>query len=778
MKVFCSKDASIINKLNNKRGSSMPVVLMVMLVVMIVGGAVAYATVQLFSIVRKEEHNQMTYIAAESAIERCISNLDQYLPQEGFATDRGILFSSEEQFINDIVSKLNEGDSEIITNYIIPVYADASMNEASVKISFSWYGKEHNKYERIGNKLKFSLEIASTAEMENGMFKSYGRKAVAVKEYEVWIYKPFILNGAVYTLGDLAAIGNGVSTIRGDVYVFGTGLDKPNRMEQYYMGGICAMENAVLHIQEGSAYTRNLLRVGTFDEEESGEKCAIVVDKDVVAEGIQAFGYDDSIVVIRDAYTFDDIEMNGANSYIAINGDYYGLNNGDGFFHDTSSAVLNTAPRYGGNEYAKSRIVINGSTFVNGSAFVMEVDENRLGHQLENVALAWRNNRPVYLTRHYNDTQVYMNDLKENGGNGFSVLIGVDWEHDNDLAGNWEKWKDWISEIRSKATGFSNAITSFPDKIEGLCFNAMAANNKVYIAGESDFIIPESLECEIGNDVEGLSPNLLQKYKKESWNESTDRDLGIPKGLETMMSFLESHVQVFARKDYPARQTEEIRNESGEITGERIPDISYKYNLGMLNPGNLDSTTEFLRIRDELDKIDPGLWECVIKFRNDDVEDSDSLNLADYFKEKDLDFNKYYLIINLDPDRELIFDNIEDEEGGDGEEDIKLNGIIFTMGKVTIKGNATVNGAVIAAGRGYDPAGKVAGSAADFDDSGVPRLPRIVERTNIENFKNLDYAALILDKGNVYFPGRDALLDSFREENDGVEFSQILKGIF
>ena len=76
----------------NSRGSSMPIVMLVMLVVLIIGGAVAYAAVQMFTIARNEEHNQMTYIAAESAIERTISNLDRYLTKEEFATDRSITF--------------------------------------------------------------------------------------------------------------------------------------------------------------------------------------------------------------------------------------------------------------------------------------------------------------------------------------------------------------------------------------------------------------------------------------------------------------------------------------------------------------------------------------------------------------------------------------------------------------------------------------------------------------------------------------------------------------
>jgi len=745
-KIFMLK-AAVINKLKSKSGSSIPTALFVMLVVMLIGGAVAYSAIRMFTIVRNEEHNQMTYIAAESALERSISNLDLYLPAEDFAANRGIIFINEEQFINEIIEKLNEGDSEIKNSFRIPAYADSSMNEAEVKMFFAWSGT----YERIGNILKFPLEITAEAQMENGIFKSYGRKAVAVKEYEVWIYKPFLLNGAVYTLGDLVARGSGLSTINGDVYVFGTGLDRPNRMDQYNMGGICAAENATLHIREGSAYTRNLLRAGTFDET-PGNSCAIIVDRDVVAEGIQAFGYDDSIVIIRDAYTFDDIEMNGANSFIAVKGNYFGLSFGDQYFHDTSSAILNVAPRYSGgfdNDFTRSRIVVNGYAFVNGSVFVVEVESGKAVYQLEDVALVWRDNRPAYLTREFGNTRQYIEDLKENGGNGFSVIIGdVGWTQNGNLTGDWTTWKDWINEIRSKVTGWSNSLPVIPSKITGLCHKAMAANNRIYFA-EGDIEIPGSVICEIGNSVEGLDPTFLNGYIKPDWIEYTDRNFGMPRGLEILMSYLKGHVQVFARKDYPATQ-------DGEI--------SYRFSPGMPVPGNTETTTEFLRIRKALDQIETTVWDCVIKFGEE--SDDTPVDLVQYIEDEYSDLSDYFLIINLNPDKDLVINRDT------------VNGIIFTMGKVRIENDATLNGAVIAAGRGYDPTYKVKGSAAEFYNDVIPRLPIITGNTNIDNFRNWDYAALVLNSGNVFFPGRDALFDSFTEEKNGRKFSDILREIF
>jgi len=755
--------------IKNSRGSSMPIVMVITLVVLIVGSAVAYAAVQMFAIVRNEEHNQMAYIAAESAIERTVSNLDRYLTKEEFATDRGITFSNEVQFINDIIQKLNAGDPQISNSYNIPVYADSSMNGADATVSFSWDG---STYTRTGNKLKFMLQVTASASMENGIFRSYERKAVAVKEYEVWIYNPFILNGAVYTLGDLVVKGSGTSTITDDVYVFGTGLDKPNRMDQYNMGGVCVVDEAVLHIEKGSIYTRNLLRVGTFDETGS-DKCAVVVDHDVVAQGIQAFGVNDDIVIIRDAYTFDDIEMNGAKSYIAINGNYFGMNLGDGSFHDTSSAVINTSPRYAGpsvNDFTQSRIVINGYTFVNGSTFRM--DGGTVGHKLENVALAWEGSEPVYIAENCTNTVDYINILTSTSHgerNGFSVLLGnVNWTNNADLESDWQTWSAWISEIRGRASGRTNILPSIPSKIKGFCHYAMAANNKLYPANEDNIEIPASVVCRVADDVDGLSDRPLEPYTHDNWYDNTNISIGIPKGLQNMLSFLESHVHVFARKEYPE-----------EVTGE----INYLFNSGMIQTG-FGSTTEFLRIRDQLDDIDETVWNCVVKFDDDGTDaPMPPVDLVNHLIDNYTDPTKYFLIINLDPDRELVI-KPDPVTGTD-----TVNGIIFTMGRVSVRNGATVNGSIIAAGRGYDPVSKVKGSAAgsyDYDhdgDAGTPtikmaRLPRIAGNTNVINFESWDYAALIIERGNIHFPGRSALFAQFDEVYNGRSFGDILEDIF
>lgn len=748
--------------LSNSRGNSMPLVMMVALVIMIIGGAVAYAAVQVFVAVRGEVHSQMTYFAAESALERSMCSLDSHITKENYAASKGIVFADAVSFITDVIDSLN---NNITTNTIlqtteVEVYNDSSVNKAEVNIKYSWNGE----YESIGlKKLKFPITITATAQMDNGILKSYGKQAVATREYEVWISDRFRLNGAAYTIGDLLATTTSSSTaesvIKGDIYVFGTGLDKAKRMEQYYNGGVCAINKAILKIEEGSVYTRNLVRAGTFDESDDvgnpAPNCAIIVDNDIVAQGIQIFGSNDSIVVKRDAYTFDDVELSGSNSFIAINGNYYGVNPGDGVFHDTSSAVINGAPRYynGFNDgYLKSRIVINGDVFINGATFrIADVSTGLAGHKMEEVSLAWIGDDLVYNTEGIDvnaPTNDYLDALKNNSSliNGYSVILQHNWSNDgvdsNGQLVNFSNWEAWISEIRDATDIRDNSIANFPDKIKGFCNNAMAANERIYFIHRtkidlSEVIKPASFSCRVSEDINNLENDFFDSFSNGSWN---DWDVyagnsGMPAALKKLMGILEDHVQVFARKKYDKTGLSDL--------------IDYSYIPG------LNNKTEFNLVSDHLRDNVSGTpaANCILRY-----EESDTASIADVVQDlknalPSID-DKYFLVMNFNPDKVL---HIKD----------KMNGIVFSRGKVVIEKDGMVNGAVIAAGRGYDPSAAVKGSAADvyLDSNNITqtRLPKFdvtdSPDANRAKFNNWNYAALVFENGGqITFPGRIDLL--------------------
>ena len=782
--------------IRSTKGNALPLVLMLVMVVMLIGGAVAYSTMQMYNITRDGYHDQLAYIAAENVLEKSMANLQKVITVAGYPGSRGVYFSGNvDDFLNNLVTAIN-ADAAIQRSYTVKVHD--TLNEAEVSVDFQRFGQN---YEYTGSMISFWMQIEATADMVDESYSSYGKKAVAVKKFDIPVYTRFTLNGAIYTLGDLLItsgkpIATDVSTIHGDVFVFGTGLDKTNRMQQYYTGGVCSTRDSILHV-EGSIFTRNLVRAGTFDDSDpdpvtGGNSSNIIVDGDVVAQGIQVFGTNDNIVVIGDAFTFDDVEMNGADSIIAINGNYFGLNPGDGSRHDTSSAMVNMAPVYGtAQQYQESRIVVNGNIFANGVTFRVDNSsgENVAGHKMESVSMTWRDKdgsgyKPLQIAESIgpNDQAGYDYALMESTEekNGFSVLWKVDWEYDDSTGGikdDWALWKDWLEEIRDVADFQSNTGFLPPDPLEvqGYCHYGVAANNTFYRMDKSD--MDDSQIKGAGpfdiNVVEKV-PGLGEDYKgmldldHSNWSVYTDSwgDHGISGAMKKLMGHLEALVHVFSQKKV-------------------MDDGSYEYTNHKVGTSTL---TEFNRLKSLLADTtlfpnDP-LNRCVVRYdvgdattsylnqelemldmNNDDVPpvgDPDALPDGDTTDDY-LDY--YFLVVNLDPDNTVIITD-------------KFNGIIFSMGKVILEQGAEVHGAIIAAGRGFDDDDEgtgVKGSAADVDGDKT-RLPRVVigespgDLDTVSNFTNWDYAAIEINNGgDIYYPGGEPLLSKLKE-NINVEF--------
>ena len=760
--------------ITNTAGNSIPLVLLIALIVMIIGGAVAYGTVQVFSAVKGEAHSQRAYFAAESALERSMCCLDTHITKESYATSKGIIYSGDDDaFITAIIGSLNSNDpgNNIYRAFNdISVYTNDSMNKPEVTIAYSYKGG----IKKLGlKKIVIPITITATARMENGLFKSYGKKSVATREYEVWIDNGFKLNGAVYTLGDLLAkttIPNpSESEIEGNIYVFGTGLENARVMQQHYNGGVCVTDKAVLKVTDGNIYTRNLVRAGLFSEGATSESCAIVVDKDIVAQGIQVFGSNDSIVVNRDTYTFDDVELIGVNSYIAINGNYYGLNPGEGKRHDTSSAIINAAPRFTNGEY--SRIVVNGDVFVNGTTFrIKDTSTGEVGHKMEDVSHAWIDDETVYAAKGIaagDDIDVYKQAIEDarsnNTINGFSVILQNSWIYN----GNITNWEAWITEIKAAAiNGRTNINLSVPSKVSGFCNYAMAANDRIYMMDRTDrnsseIKRPTSFSNNIGDDDHGiaaLKDYFSNDYVNDHWTNddsgwtvyaSENGSNSMTEAMTNMMGILQEHVEVFAKKEYVPTPTPEPTPPPPTPTPTPTPD---KIKYSFVESGG---TTLFMKLSNYLDdNVTDTKAENFLKYNSGgNIDPVDVIGkLEEKYTEYDI-ANKYFIILNFDANREL---HISD----------KMNGIIFSHGKVVIKQGGEINGAVLAAGRGYDPTTKVGGSAAEFYQKTVgsqtidiPRLPKVVLSENEGTFKNWEYAALVFENGGkIKFPGRDELL--------------------
>lgn len=793
----------------DRRGSSLPMVMLIALVVIIIGGAVAYSTIQLFSIIRGETHNQYTYIAAESAIERSFCNLDATITKPSFAANRSIVYTNKDSFAGEIITCLNSvlATDVIKKSFDVGVYGNSAIDKANVALSFSINGTVSDN----GNTVTIPLKVTSTAQMETGLFKAYGKKVVATRSFNV--YKPFDfeLKGAVYTLGDLVARGNEKSVIKGDVYTFGTGLDELKRMQQYYNGGICAVDSATLHIHDGSAYTASLVRAGIFNEPVSGSHSStIIVDEDVVAQGIQVFGNDDAVVVLRDAYTFDDIEMNGANSIIAINRNYFGLNYGDDTRHDTSSGILNVAPLYGNgfqNQYMKSRIVINKHVLINGTSFrITDPLTGQASHKIENVGYAFESPftfpiYPIYVnapeTYTHEEYETYLR-LRKANAKGFSVLINANWGSSepeiakaNDplqvLPEDKEQFlvqeaNNWVSAIRASiGSDYASNSLTFND-ITGYCSFAMAANDRLYTvnllnesASDNDIKrIPspasdDSIKCGLIGDVKGITDaNFWDNYRPASWlayTSASASDSGIPTGLNELMSKLKSHVSILASKTYKDYDLSDPNNDVISYSLTYGPDGPLMSGIGTYLDSEISAANQYvLRYNNSMNP------DVITELRNKYDDPANGVSYTDFF----------VLVLNLDPSIDLVIN-------------ADMKGIVFTLGKLTIESSdsteTTLTGAVLAAGRGYNPSNpKILQGSAAHEIAGESKLPRVNytpnngdANNNCELFNNWGYAALELRGANIQFPGRDELLDEFFNQDptgDGLDMFEVLDAVF
>ncbi|NLO41077.1 MAG: hypothetical protein GX115_16615 [Ruminiclostridium sp.] len=805
--------------IRSTKGNALPLVLMLVMVVMLVGGSVAYSTMQMYNITRDGYHDQLAYIAAENALEKSIGNLQLTLAVPGYPGNKGVFFTGNvNNFLNSLVNKINSVD-DIQRSYTIKVHDN--LNEASVSVNFQRYGPE---YTYTANTLTFKLQIEATADMVDDTYSSYSKKAVAVREFSIPLYRAFTLNGAVYSLGDLRVtsgyplvsdyeqdtLPENYSTIEGDVYVFGTGLDKANRMQQYYTGGVCGTANSVLHVK-GSIFTQNLVRAGRFDDLDGGTS-SIIVDEDILAQSIQVFGTNDNIVVIGDAYTFDDVEMNGPNSAIAINGNYFGLNPGDGFFHDSSSAIMNMAPMYVYSEdYLESRIAVNGNIFATGLTFRVEGGE--AGHKMESVSMTWRYDadsgkyKPLHIYENIpakdlvnpDQPQIKYNNalfdpLEDN--NGFSVLWKLNWDYDNTNAftpARWDLWDNWVQEISNTADYASNNLTGklpAASELQGFCHYGIAANNDFYAFDKDDETISKvkrasTVAIPIVNKIIDYEDVDTLDFSTTPWTRYTDwKDTGgsFSNNMMKLMGDLKPLVNVFAQKeintgdgayDYQyisaTSQTEfnRIMNLVGDTA--KFPHDPFDRCIVRYGDDGDEGTVDgdiIIDLNDELDAFD---------MNNDDIpvppEPYGDLVPTD-------DYQSYhFLVVNMDPDREI---HITDD----------FYGIIFSKGKVVIEKDGAVHGAIIAAGKGYDDSARVAGSSADVyytmeDDPDDPddtptmikktRLPRVVisddpDIDTVDNFRSWDYVGVEIENGgDIFYPGNVELLTALKN-NINVDY--------
>lgn len=793
---------SIQNKVKNQKGSVMLTVIVVLAILVIIGIALLDSSTLGFKLIKHDEKSEIAYSAAQSAIEECFAFIDNYCAMQ--SNTNGIEFNNEEEFAEHLInwriipalkadtfSKYGIEAEKVI--YKIGLSSNAS-DEATVEIPESEI-KYLSWKEFPGDNSKIIITIGITAKADYaGAGDKVSNKAVfSKKEVVIFIPKGFKLNAAIYTIGDLM-IDDINAQVTGDVVAFGTAPQYAQQIEQYYYGGIYAKNSGHLSVA-GNAYSRGLIRTGDYFNSME-DPSSIYIYKDAISNGIHIFGKGQKIVVGRNAYTFDDLEMNGEDSIIAINGSYLGLTNDKGAVaHDQSSAIVNSAIVHHSASDAsmKSRIVINEDIIVNGGTFKVDPDTGDVSPplvQIEDASVVASDSISSPMYKEYMDEPEYGNDdfmtyhewlyKKRNYATGFANLLQC-WNRQSfsdDIS--IKTWTDLIDNARGVGINNSGYFDTGIDtsSISGFCHYELGANGRVY------FMDPKSYNS-ADNTIEIDS---LKFINTGFTIDNVDKDAGYWNGFWNGLPGPSNWRELAAADETIADKLKEIKNfllPLTEIFSLRSYDYADKKIKNTLRGASNGSSSEnlFLDIKDKLiakypsgnPDIDKYIFEFSGEAGNQIIDINTKLTERIVSNPELSISDNYFLFINPDPSIVLKING-------------KVNGIIFSLGRVEIENGAEVTGAIIAAGNGYTSDGNYVltdKSSADQHTDSVSGevsyyLPQILEEgENLDKLEDGSYSGVYFRKAagvltapaTVVFPGRESLLLQFK--NEGINLGTI-----
>lgn len=774
-------------------------VIVILAILVVLGVALIDSSTKGFGISKHEETADMAYNAAESAIEKCFAYIDFYCSDQ--SNTKGIDFDSEEDFAKKVILKIKPS----LMGYTSPKYGTAAdrivykiglSNSESDKATVEINDIRYLGWEEIpGDKDRINVTIGVTAISDfNRVGDSTVNKEIFSKrKFAMYIPRGFELKAAVYSIGDLM-VENINAQVEGDVLAFGTSPEYTKQTQQYYYGGIYAKNRGHLSVR-GNAYTRGLIRTGEYSS--IPDNSSIYIYKDAIANGIHIFGKGDNIFVGRNAYTFDDLEMNGEDSVIAVNGSFVGLSNKlTASNHDESSAIVNSAViHHAGSELSeKSRIVINGDAIVNGGTFRVDPVSGNADirfPQIEDASIVSRSSNSAPMYREFIDgvqmgsitipggiteASYYHQWLYENRGSaiGFANLIQC-WKPANYT--NDAGIRSWIDRIDSaRKAGFNDPAFYDPavdtGRISGFCHYEFGANDRIYFMNKGINEISKIQFINNGFILDNIDekPDWTDFWDglpitPDEWSaQAIDPAAAIAGKLEELREVLLPKTQIFSSREY---------------TFSALGNAPINNTLNQA-PGGSDSGNLFMHINDLLNAKYPG----------GDTEPTDRfvLNLSSADEDTPVDLknelddriaayglsadNDYFLIYNSNPAVTIRVNT-------------KVNGIIYSLGQIKVEKDADVTGSIIAAGKGFTRDASKSyrlDNKSMVDENDDPVFPNYLpvvlkEGENLEQLDKGDYAGVLFtgasnsETAKVTFPGKDELLGEFN--NQGMDLYSI-----
>ncbi|MCX7842445.1 MAG: hypothetical protein N2489_05150 [Clostridia bacterium] len=758
-------------KSNLQRGSALPLVILVTAVLVILSVSLSNLVVQWYGITREDENHQYAYVAAESAIEHCFLHIYKQLKNPDFVrtvTPSPNYDAFADNFIGSLHTDIASGSPTHTFNVsggalLIDVLGNGNNAEVDVDL------KRVGSAAKDGNELVFDVGISAQATLKNGRFNSYGRKVFAKKQFRVTIAEKFFLNAPVYTIGNLLASDNSNLVIEGDVYVFGTFPERTRENRQDYYGGIMAASGSTLTIS-GSAFTYSFIRSGIYNGDPGGS--SIYINGDAIAQSIQIFGKNNNIAVGRNAYTIDDLEVDGENSIIAVNGSYIGLSRGDDQTHDSSSAVVNAAVVHNGNsdEAKKSRIVVNGDVVINGTTFKVNPSTGAVEFKMESASLAWQGNtfgtgNPLY--RSYSGLpEDYLKTYISSISNvkGFQNVFQHNW---NPLV----SFPAWLAEIRLSSLDVSNGTTYGGLTVRGFTNNCMAANGRsIYhvlkdnetasdvkrvnkITDTTAYKAPSLFET-TNAAVKIIPDNFWADLSSCDWNNEYNSpaiaDYTFAGKLNTFRTKAMQALKLFAYREFPLEDESAVAAIPSTMGGIQMPSPNFSV---ATEPKAYES--RFLNILYSIKElVKNNNSNYVLKYDGPGPDiDLDADASSRYTSGGAIipgEDQKLYLAYNTNPQRTIKINGF-------------FKGMIVTAGRIELEPGADVHGVILAAGEGMN-----GGSASENGN-----LPYI--RSNGSNHEKLykkDYTAIMIsgagNNSKITYINAKALIEGFASASNGA----------
>ncbi len=741
----------------NKKGASLITVMIILTVLTLLSVVLVDMSIQGLVLSKRSKNIDFAYYAGESSIENWFSEIKKLLSDPTVGNDYPSGFvditltggvgqaKSIENYANWLIFQefnLNSLSTQYIdiSNVASPVTSLSGDNFAEVELEGVKIGDVRVKT-ASNDTIIVSIELVAVSNYfpASSPYQAGNKQIFAKRDFEVKIPLPSegFLTGAIFSVRDFYVSGedksNSVVNVKGDVNVFGSFTPNYKNPSQHYYGGIYALKKANLNI-DGNAYSRSFIRTGRyaakygsyFTDTSYSDSSEIRIKKDAVAQSLQIFGSDDRVVVYRNAYTFDDLEMNGLESVLAVNGSFFGLSRGGSHdSHDESSAIVNSAIIHHAyttdlmNRAKKSRIVVNGDVILGGGTFkVVTEDEatvdnpvgSRVG-QIEDASIAWHKDEYPYYkefnaTGSWSDEGNYHNALRReyriNNSNisGFMNLFQK-WS----IKGNELEIDDWLSQIDRERNNIA-PITfddSNPTKIRGYWNYEIAANGKIYQKFRPGYAEnPSSSDSEYRQDLfvnnsEYRIENIFDTNNKLTfggayWNSIN----GAPAGdyekifmnpganLDNMLQELKAYVEQLASREYGTSEWD--AKDNGKFN-EMLKKFDNTWSSAAAsNPYYLlIDKTELTSLTPSIDSID--INDAFRDYHCNTTGMPDPIDVYSECAVTPRD-KKYYLLVNKNPELELKISG-------------PYNGIIFTAGRVVLENGANIYGSIISAGGGY-----------------------------------------------------------------------------